>query len=195
MITIKDFMETVDYRITEGSDYCWDCFGPHAYRLDSWNGEHDGHTVGIVFDVKNQTVYQAEVHDYQHGRSYRWTNPDYIKAHGDEVDRRQVVDTAYDDVKFIDLEVEDDFLSKARAIVTGEDYDTRVSLPIEFTDEEMLQYMMAAHERDITFNQFVEQALIAAIEEHKLTLPHVTNTDNPIDFPVTKEKKNKKKGK
>ena len=58
MITIKDFMETVDYRITEGSDFGWKCFGPNSYCLDSWSGEQDGYSIGITFDTKNQTFAQ-----------------------------------------------------------------------------------------------------------------------------------------
>jgi hypothetical protein len=57
-------------------------------------------------------------------------------------------------------------LEKGAAICTGEDYDTRVSMPVDFTDEELLKYMKLAHERDITFNQFVEEALEAAIARH-----------------------------
>jgi hypothetical protein len=40
-------------------------------------------------------------------------------------------------------------------------------MPVDFTDEELLKYMKMAHERDMTFNQFVEEALRQAIEEHK----------------------------
>ena len=36
-----------------------------------------------------------------------------------------------------------------------------------FSDEDLLQYMKLAHERDITFNQFIEEALRHAIEEVK----------------------------
>ena len=38
---------------------------------------------------------------------------------------------------------------------------------VEFTDEELLKYMMMAHEMDITFNQFVERALTHMIEQDK----------------------------
>jgi hypothetical protein len=30
MLTVKEWMELVDHRITEGSDYGWMCFGPDA---------------------------------------------------------------------------------------------------------------------------------------------------------------------
>ena len=168
MITVKDFMELVDYRITEGGTYCWNCYGPNAYSLDFWNQDQDGFTVCIVFDTKNQTVYQAEAFDYSRERAYRLINPDYKKAHDEEAKQRNVDgDQAWDEVQFVDLETEEDFLSKARAIINGEDYDTRVSIPVDFTDEELLKYMTMAHERDMTFNQFVEEALRHAIEEYK----------------------------
>ena len=41
MITLKEWMELVDYRVTEGSDYGWNCYGPNVHMLDSWNGDQD----------------------------------------------------------------------------------------------------------------------------------------------------------
>jgi hypothetical protein len=175
MITLKQFMETVDYRITEGSTYQWQCFGPNAYTLDSWNGEQDGHTVSIIFDTRDQTVYQAMAYDYSRERAYRMTNPDFKAEFDRECEDRDILDQAWelDDgtpVKYVDLDVVEDFMDKARAIVSDEDYDTRVQVPVEFTDDELLKYMKMAHERDMTFNEFVEEALRSAIEHHKLDL-------------------------
>lgn len=168
MITMKEFMEVVDYRITEGSRYCWECFGPDAYSLDSWNGDFDGHSLSITFDTKTHTVYMAEAFDYTRNRAYRLINPEFASAHKEEAQRRDVeYAQAWDDVKFVDLEVDEDWMEKAQAIVAGNDYDTRVKVPIDFTDEELLQFMMLAHERDITFNQLVEEALKSAIEQAK----------------------------
>ena len=65
-----------------------------------------------------------------------------------------------------DLEVADDFIQKCSAIKLGQEYDTRVSIPVDFSDEDLLTCMKLAHEKDITFNQFMEQALIAAIEKY-----------------------------
>ena len=39
------------------------------------------------------------------------------------------------------------------------------SIELDFSDEELLQYMKLAHEQDITFNKFVENALRVAIEK------------------------------
>lgn len=167
MITVKEFMELIDFRITEGSGYMWQCYGPNAYRLDSWNGDHDGHSVSIVFDTQTQEVYEVSAYDYRRSRAYRLINPDYKFAHDDEASGRGIdINQAWDDVNYVDLDVDDDFIQKALAIVADEDYDTRVSVPVNFTDEELLTYMKLAHDRDITFNQLVEQALREAIDQY-----------------------------
>lgn len=166
---MKEFMELVDYRITEGSEYGWQCYGSNAYMLDSWNGHQDGHSFTIIFDTKDQTVYEVQAHDYVHNRAYRMVNEDFVKKMKKESKRRDVDrDQAWDGVNYVDLDVDDDFIQKALAIHAGEDYDTRVSVPIDIPDHELLQYMKIAHERDITFNQLIEEALRAAIAQHKL---------------------------
>jgi len=167
MLSLKEWMEVVDYKITEGSTYGWQCYGYNAYCLDSWNGNHDGHSFTIIFDTKTQEVFEVQAHDFRNNRAYRMINPAYLSQHTSETTTRGVEDEAWEDVNYVDLEADDDFMQKALAIAAGEDYDTRVSVPVDFTDEELLKYMKLAHERDMTFNQFVEEALRAAIEDYK----------------------------
>ena len=167
MITLKQWMEVVGYRITEGSEYGWNCYGTKPYMLDSWNGEQDGHSLTIIFDTETQMVYEVQAHDYVNNRAYRMINPLYKDAQQKKAkEMGEFADMAWDDVNYTDLEVEEDWLDKATAIVNGEEYDERVSVPLEFTDEELLTYMKLAHSKDITFNQLVEEALREAIEEH-----------------------------
>jgi hypothetical protein len=171
MITLKEWMEIVDYRITEGSDYCWHCYGNDVHMLDSWNGEQDGFSFTVIFDTKTQIVYEVQAHDYVHNRAYRMINPDFQKKNKKEAKHRNIdKNNAWDDVDYVDIEVDDDFFQKCLAIKAGEDYDTRVSVPMDFSDEELLQYMKLAHEQDITFNQLVEQALREAIDRAGITV-------------------------
>ena len=170
MISMKEFMELVDHKITEGSDYGWQCFGSNSYQLSHWNGVHGkgGWSANIVFSTKSQKVYTVEVCDYTNDRAYRIINPDYVKKYNKESkDRGELGNQAWDGVDYIDLEVDDDFIQKFLAIKSGEDYDTRVQLPVDFSDEDLLKYMKLAHERDITFNELVTQALTEAIQLHK----------------------------
>ena len=159
-MTMKRWMEAVDFRITEGSDFSWQCFGNYAYCLDSWNGEHDGHSFSIIFDTKDQTVYEIQAHDYANNRAYRWLAETYRNAWDNEAKSRSVnKNEAWENVDYIDLEVLDDMFEKIQGIRSGLAYDTRVQVPVDFSDEDLLTYMKLAHERDITFNQLIEGAL------------------------------------
>lgn len=202
MITIKEFMETIEYKITEGSDFTWHCYGDHAYRLDSWNQEQDGHTISIVFDTQTHEVYEASAYDYSRSRAYRLINPDYKQAHNDEaLDRGVDAKQAWDDVDYVDLEVDDDFIQKCLAIKANEDYDTRVSVPLDLPDEELFELMKLAHEKDMTLNQLVEEALRTAIDEYKIknepSMPSVDNIwpEYDLDNVETDRKQLKKKKK
>ena len=171
MITLKEYFELVEYRITEGSDYGWQCYGPDAHMLSAWNGLHDqgGWSTNVVFDTKDQTVYEVEICDYTNQRAYRLRNPDFKAEHDAEAeDRGELGNQAWDDVDYIDLDVVDDFIQKSLAIIAGEAYDTRVQVEVDLDDEMLFKMMKLAHERDITFNQLVEIALKEAIDAHKM---------------------------
>jgi hypothetical protein len=170
MITMKEWMELVDYKITEGGDYGWGCYGPNSYTLDSWNGVHGtgGYSFSIVFSTKSQKVYEVSMCDYTNNRAYRMIAENKQEKHRKEAEHKSVLaNQAWDDVDYVDLDVDDDFFQKALAIKDGESYDTRVQVPVDFSDEELLQYMKIAHERDITFNELVEDALRHAIGEYE----------------------------
>ena len=156
MLTLKEWMELVDYKITEGSDYFTNI--PGLYSMSSWNEEQNGFSFFIAFDPKDdQRVYVVEACDYANNRAYRIKDPDI------ELDKQ-----AWDDVEFTELEADDDFIQKALAIKTGEEYDTRVSIPLELEDDLLFELMKQAHERDITLNQMVEQVLREVIEKENV---------------------------
>lgn len=169
MITLKTYLEIVDYRITEGCEYTWSCYGSDAHTLTAWNGLHikGGWSTNIVFDTKTQTVYEVEVCDYSNNRAYRLINPEFVLAHKKEAkDRDLDFSEAWDDVKYTDLETVEDWIEKAQAIVAGKDYDTRVQVPLDLPDDVMFQMMKMAHERDLTLNEFAEDMLRAYIKDH-----------------------------
>jgi len=165
MITLKDFLEAIDYKITEGSEYGWDCYGDNTHRIERQIGDHTGNTLTCVFDTNEHFVYELEAWDNQNDRIYRWLNPAYKKAYKKACKKHSVdFKQACDRLDYIDLDVAEDILGKIHAIANMEDYDTRVIVPVDFTDEDLLQYMKLAHSMDITFNELVEQALREAID-------------------------------
>ncbi len=170
MITLKEWMELIDYKITEGDSYGWTCYGPNSYQLSSWNGIHGdgGWSASIVFDTQDQTVFEADICDYTNNRAYRLINPDYKQAYNSEAKSRgELADQAWDDINFVDLEEDDDFIQKSLSIKAGENYDTRVVVPLNLEDDEMFDLMKMAHERDLTLNEFVEEILWEVINREK----------------------------
>ena len=169
MITMKEWMELVDYKITEGSDYGWSCYGPNSYTLDSWNGVHGkgGYSFSIVFSTKSQKIYEVSVCDYTNDRAYRMINPKFQEKHRKEAkSKSQLANQAWDDVDYVDLEVADDFFQKALAIKAGEDYSTDITVPLELPDELILQAALAAHKQNITLNEYINLALANLVDSY-----------------------------
>lgn len=167
MITLKDFMEAIQYQITDGSAYMWNCYGPNARSLDYWNGKTgpEGRTVTVIFDTETQFVYQMEAWDQSTDAAYRWIHPGYIEGNAAEAKRRGIdFEESFDGNKFTDLEVVEDILEKAAAMVAGEEYDDRVVVPLSLSDDEKHMLMELAHEADLSLNQYVEHILRLEIE-------------------------------
>ena len=170
MLSLKDWMELVDYRITEGSEFQWSCYGPTAYILDSWNGIHGprGYSFSIVFDTVSQTVFEVSVCDYTNDRAYRMINPQFRDEHSAEGERRGVAyNEVFEGVDYVDLDVAEDFIEKSQAIKLDKDYDTRIIVPLDISDEDLLKYMKFAHEKDITFNELADMAMRRAMDDIK----------------------------
>ena len=169
MINLKQWMEAAHYKISEGSDYGWECYGSNAHRLDAWDGDHNGANTCVVFDTEDQTVYEVTAYDYVNNRAYRMINPTYLKKHKKEAKRRKVDwRNAWDNVNYIDLDVDEDWLEKANAIMSGEEYDDRVQVPLVLDNDQLFELMKQAHEHDLTLNQLIEYVLKDAIVQAKV---------------------------
>jgi hypothetical protein len=165
---MKEFMELVDYKITEGGEYGWSCYGPNAYCLDSWNGVHGkgGYSFSIIFSTKSQKVYEVQMHDYTNDRAYRMINPKFQKKHEKEALARDVnLNEAWDDVNYVDLDVVEDFMEKAQAIRAGKEYSTDVTVPLDLPDDLLMFAFKSAHAENITFNDWMNKMLRNFIDQ------------------------------
>jgi enoyl-CoA hydratase/carnithine racemase len=95
-------------------------------------------------------------------------NPEFVKKHRKESKRRDCnKDEAWDDVNYVDLEVDDDFIQKCLAIKAGEDYENTVSVPLDLPDDLLLEAAMNAHRQNITLNEYINNALRDLVDEFK----------------------------
>ena len=167
---LNEINEALDDKITGGSEYQWNCY-PDGRYLDY---ESDFAHVSVIYSTDDQTVYQAEISIKREAwdedkKPYRWLNPDYKDALYKESKKRKVdPDQAWDDVKWIDLEMEEDFLEKATAIFSGEEFDTRVKVEFDLDDRSILKLATEAHRRDVTLNKMIEIILQEVIDNHRV---------------------------
>jgi predicted transcriptional regulator len=162
MLTLPEFFELIEHRVTGGSEFQWQCYGSQAYVIDSVDANH---SFSVVFDRDDQVVYEVNVCDYVNNRAYRIINPDFKSGHDDEAAGRDVpANQAWDDILYVDLDVADDFIQKSLAIRDGKPYDTRVQLDLDLDDDLLFGLMKLAHQRDITLNQLIEQILTEMLD-------------------------------
>ena len=161
------------HRITDGSEYLWHCYGDNVRSIDYTSTYACGY---VVFDTDTQTVYEVSVSPVAGSwdvepKPYRYINIEYQDAYKQEATNRGIdADQAWDDIKWVDLETEEDFIEKATAMFNGEKFDTRIQVPIDLDNDTMLKLAMEAHKRDITLNKMVEEVLRNVIAEHEFNI-------------------------
>lgn len=103
-LTVKDFVTAVDYKIGEGYEYQWDCYGLNASGLD-WCRSDLTASAAIIYDANTQEVYELSVWDCLDDKTkvYRWIKPECIKKHKKEAkDRGFKFNIAIDKTKYED---------------------------------------------------------------------------------------------
>jgi transcriptional regulator len=173
---LNRFFKLIEYNINNGSKFMWKCYGPNARTIEYWNEIQEGVSIQCVLDNKTERVYEMAVCDYSNNHAYLWRDPEFIELYDNEAKERNVNSKqAWDDIDYIIVELED-FFEKATAIYAGEEYDTRVVVPIDLPDDILFTLMKKAHEEDITFNQYIEQMLTKYISE---TVPEAISENVP----------------
>lgn len=146
MITLKQFLDAIDYKVTDTD--MWLGYKELAIMLSSWDHDQHGRSLDIVFSPTTQEVFAVHVHDYKNSRSYR------MQIEGFNNDK-----AAWEGVNYIDLDSEDDLLEKIVAIFNYQEYDDRIAIPLNMPDEVLFILMKEAHEKDITLNEYLAQVL------------------------------------
>jgi hypothetical protein len=159
--------EALEHKIVGGSEHLWNCW-PNARFLDY---ESDYAHASVVFNSHTQEVYSAEINDkLDEVKPYRWLNPEYKEDYLAEANERGIdPNQAWDETTWYDLETREDWLEKASAIMRGEDFDTRVEVPLDLDDDTMMRLFMLAHKNDVTLNKMVEIILQEQIDRHLST--------------------------
>lgn len=101
---LLDIVTAFEARISGGCEFLWECYGRNARYLDFQ--DRDGLECGtVIFDTKDQTVYQVDLYVPGQDQAFRWINPDFVKDYTDECVQRKVdPDSAWDNVQFVNID-------------------------------------------------------------------------------------------
>lgn len=163
--TMQDFMKLTNYRINEGNEYGWPCFGSNPFILESWNGQQNGYSFTVVYDTIDNYIYQLSACDFKNSVAFQWTDPAYVGAYKDEcMARKEYPAYAWDTVQYQEIIQVSAFFVLAEEIIErhlGEDsISQNVSYVVEDIPKELLYQIRAiAKERGITPNRLISETL------------------------------------
>jgi hypothetical protein len=188
-ITIKEFIELIDFQIHGSDEHMWQCFGENAWYLDHNDPNTDDvskkrYSLHIIYDINTQFVYTMEVWDYQRNTILKWIHPDYINDYDQECCSRGVSNKDRFDPHevFHFIPSSRKIMKIADFVINNIDYtvgypelanpnhklekdNSTVEVEVELEEPLWLELSMMAHERDITLNSLVNELLTNYIKE------------------------------
>jgi len=147
------------------------CFSDTAVNYSFWLPNK--FEASVIVDLLDYNVYLVDYHKYKTGRVLRWVNPNFTAAFANELFELQqdptetsighkIVDTTdFDLLSALEADVsslkEDDELENPNLNVDEDgEYE---SIELDLTDSELALIARAAHAKDITINDFINEAL------------------------------------
>lgn len=158
------------------------CFGDLVAFFEYY--KEDKHSITAVVDLFSYEVLQIDVIDFKNSEYYRWTDEKYVEDFESEMKEKDIDPYRFHDfVFFWKVYDEPDILQKAQGVYTETDYDEGVSIPLEVDDETLFILMKEAHEKDITFNQYIGEVILKACDH--LSPPEETENDQNKEYDLT----------
>jgi hypothetical protein len=162
MTRLESFFNTFDYKLTEAGKFGWTCW-PNAWHYAA-DSEH-GHISGIVNPLAD-IIYEVIVSNHKTGFSYRWLNPEFVGQFKSECLQRRIgFSEAGEGATYADTESLDDILAKAFAIYNGLKFDERLVINLDMSSADLLRLALAAHEQQVSLNDFIIQVVKDAAVE------------------------------
>lgn len=149
-IKVFQFYEAVNNRISSGSPFLWDCYGPdcriiEAVMDDAMNDDRLGAADAII----DKLGYVRELRFRFGGTEIVWFDPDFREAAESERIARQVER----DFEITELSGEE-FLQTIKNVFLPD--DGKVDFEFEIDEELLLMLAMCAHRKNVTLARLIE---------------------------------------
>lgn len=163
---LSEIVKAANYKIKEGCEFLWDCYGENSRTLD-FGGDDAESVVSCVFDSGKDIVFQVEIYS-KDGKVYRWVDPEYQETLKNEFQNRGLsYDYAYDDVMWFDLEHTNDVFIKTKQIIETGICDDKVTILLEIqSQEDYDKLQQLSIQKGINIKDVVAEFLEAHCKEH-----------------------------
>jgi hypothetical protein len=156
-------IQVINDRLTDAGHYVqrrttytiYRCFSDTAVEL-SLRVPHRFELL-VTVDLLDHTVYLIDYHNYDRDCILRWTNSNYTVSFANELFELQQDPTFYspDNTNGASV-IHDAIRYDLSKIEEDEEYE---SVSLELTDSELATIARAAHAKDVTINDFINEAL------------------------------------
>jgi hypothetical protein len=171
LMFVQDFLKLVNYRVTEGQNFGWDCYGKYAYSFTSEISE-GGHDIAIscIFDLTTSVVYEFEVYlSGEDERAYRWISESHIDAYHQEALKRGVsAEEAYEGMKFNNVDTSHEIYEIAETFCKGRIYEPNVEFTLNLPESMLDKLCELAWENSMTVDELIP-SLVETYREHTKT--------------------------
>lgn len=79
--TLDEYLNLISYKVSEGGDFGWNCFGPNAYFYSREYIDEDI-SVTVFFDTIDRIVYMLDIRTMD--GKYVWINSHYTVVYHNE---------------------------------------------------------------------------------------------------------------
>jgi hypothetical protein len=157
---LKKILKLFDYKISDGSEFQWGCFGPNARYLDFNSDTCIQNSVSVLYDTITTKVYQMDFCCESVEGVYTWVDPKYEVAHARECLRRGIEGNKYQCYS------KESFLTMALDAYHGRTPDTDLALDVDvdLSAGDIHQLHLIAESKGITFDELVNEVLAQELE-------------------------------
>ena len=103
---LHEFLKATKYKITDGFEYQWECYGLNAFSISREFSRNNNfvYSASCIFDTKSQNLFEVSFWDYKKRKTYRWIKRSFFKAYKSECKKRNVsFSMASDNMKYEDV--------------------------------------------------------------------------------------------
>lgn len=148
MVNVRQLLDILRFKVTEGFEYPYESFCEDAYCVARVTDQYE---ISMVFSPSTTRVYQVSCTNYVDEIIHEWVHP----QHNIPIELAEKLPH----FKYNSM-TEQDIPDVVKNTLDSSIEDQQHDISLEIDDSLLLQIMRAAHEHNMTFNDYVNMMLL-----------------------------------